>query len=102
MGSRTQDWEGAMCYFPLDEDEESHCIDVVVPQLGEAVATAVLIVWFVEQGFFTMKGEPLLEIGTDKTVFQIEAEVDGVLEEVRVWNGETVEAGEVVGRIRTT
>ncbi|MHB8767039.1 MAG: biotin/lipoyl-containing protein [Deferrisomatales bacterium] len=88
-----------MCYCPMDDDE-GRWVDVVVPAYGEAVSTAFLVVWWVELGQPTVRGEPLFEVGTEKTVFQVPAEVDGVLAEVRVPRGETVTPGLVVGRIR--
>lgn len=89
-----------MCYCPMDDEDESGWVDVVVPSLGDAVSTAHLVVWWVELKQRTVKGEPLFEVGTDKTVFQVEAELDGVLAEVLVSGGATVTPGMVVGRIR--
>lgn len=89
-----------MCYCPLDEDDESRWVDVVVPSLGEAVSVAHLVVWWVELNQRTVKGEPLFEVGTDKTVFEVSAGVDGMLARVLVPSGETLAPGVVVGRIR--
>lgn len=71
-----------------------------MPFLGEAVTTAMLIVWWVELGERISMGSPLFEVGTDKTVFEVAAEVDGTLAEVLTPNGGTVASGAVVGRIR--
>jgi pyruvate/2-oxoglutarate dehydrogenase complex dihydrolipoamide acyltransferase (E2) component len=89
-----------MCYCPMDEDDGSGRIDAVVPWMGDAVTTALLVVWWVELNQPTVRGEPLFEVGTDKTVFEVAAEVDGVLSEVLVPGGEPVTPGMVVGRIR--
>jgi 2-oxoglutarate dehydrogenase E2 component (dihydrolipoamide succinyltransferase) len=89
-----------MCYCPMDEDGEGQWIDVVVPSLGDAVTTALLVVWWVELNQRTVRGEPLFEVGTDKTVFEVAAEAEGVLAEVLVPGGEPVSPGMVVGRIR--
>jgi len=89
-----------MCYCPRDLDDENRWVDVLVPALGEAVSTALLVVWWVELNGRTQRGEPLFEVGTEKTVFQVEAEVDGVLAEIHAQIGDSVSAGMVVGRIR--
>jgi len=75
-------------------------VDVVVPFLGEAVTTALLVVWWVDLGGPTSVGSPLFEVGTDKTVFEVAAEVDGTLAEVLASNGESVTSGMIVGRIK--
>lgn len=45
-----------MCFCPLDLDEESRSIDVVVPYLGEAVSVAILVAWYVELNQHVPKG----------------------------------------------
>ena len=90
-----------MCYCPLDSCEQTPLVDVVVPSLGEAVTTAVLIAWWVELGERISVGDVLFEVGTGKTVCEIVAEVDGTLVEVLAPNGGSVTSGMTVGRIRT-
>ena len=89
-----------MCYCPMDSDDQKPLVDVAVPSLGEAVTTAMLVVWHVELGEPTSMGSPLFEVGMDKTVFEVAAEVDGTLAEVLAPNGEGVTSGMIVGRIR--
>lgn len=89
-----------MCYCPMDDDDRSGWIDVVVPSFGDAVTTAVLVAWWVELNEGVARGEPLFEVGTDKTVFEVTAEASGILAEVLVSVGEPVHAGTVVGRLR--
>jgi len=88
-----------MCDCPTDAADQKPLVDVVVPFLGEAVTTALLVVWWVELGARTSVGSPLFEVGTEKTVFEVAAEVDGTLAEVLAPNGESVTSGMVVGRI---
>jgi pyruvate/2-oxoglutarate dehydrogenase complex dihydrolipoamide acyltransferase (E2) component len=85
---------------PKDADDESRWVDVFVPPLGVAVSTIVLVAWCVEPSARTTKGEPLFQLGTEKTVFDVDAEVDGVLAEVLAQSGESVRPWMVVGRIR--
>ena len=90
-----------MCYCPMDSDDDGCWVDVIVPPLGEAVSTAVLVAWWIEPNGRTGKGQPLFQVGTEKTVFDIDAEVDGVLVEMIAHPGEPVEPWMVVGRIRS-
>ena len=89
-----------MCRCPGDRDDESRWVDVFVPPLGEAVSTIVLVAWCVEPSARTAEGKPLFQLGTEKTVFDIDAEIDGVLEEVLTQAGESVRPWMVIGRIR--
>jgi pyruvate/2-oxoglutarate dehydrogenase complex dihydrolipoamide acyltransferase (E2) component len=79
----------------------SDLVDVIVPSLGQGLDTVLLVCWRVDAGARVALDEPLFEVETDKAVFEVEAEVDGVLVEALVAPGESVPAGAVIGRIRT-
>ncbi len=59
-------------------------ISVVMPALEMAQETGKLISWLKKEGESVAKGEPLLEIETDKAVMEIESPGDGVLAGVKV------------------
>jgi 2-oxoglutarate dehydrogenase E2 component (dihydrolipoamide succinyltransferase) len=71
-------------------------IEVKVPQLPESVADATLLTWHKAPGDTVMRDESLVELETDKVVLEVPAPVSGVLREIRVQNGATVRAGEVL------
>ncbi|MGB8759528.1 MAG: biotin/lipoyl-containing protein, partial [Candidatus Sulfotelmatobacter sp.] len=52
---------------------------VVMPALEMAQETGKLIAWRKQEGDHVTKGEPLLEIETDKAVMEVEATADGIL-----------------------
>jgi len=52
---------------------------VVMPALEMAQETGKLVAWRKAEGDGVAKGEPLLEIETDKAVLEIESPADGVL-----------------------
>jgi len=54
-------------------------ISVVMPALEMAQETGKLLAWRKKEGEAVKKGEPLLEIETDKAVVEIEAPGDGIL-----------------------
>jgi 2-oxoglutarate dehydrogenase E2 component (dihydrolipoamide succinyltransferase) len=72
--------------------------EVRVPTLGESVREGVIVRWIKEDGSSVQADEPLLELETDKANVEITAERAGILRIVRA-QGETVQVGEVVGRL---
>src|SRR4051812_10640917 len=73
--------------------------DVTMPRLSDSMEEGTILKWIVEEGGEVKRGEPLCEIETDKANMTYEADTDGVLLEIVVPEGETVELGEVIARI---
>lgn len=71
-------------------------ISVVMPALEMAQETGKLISWLKREGQEVAKGEPLLEVETDKAVMEIEAPGDGVLAGVKVQEGDVVPVGQII------
>ena len=67
--------------------------DVFMPQLGETVAEGTVTQWFKKVGDTVSRGEPLFEISTDKVDTEIPAQADGVLIDILVPQGTTVDVG---------
>ena len=76
-------------------------VDVIMPQMGESIAEGTLTRWLKEVGDAVARDEDLFEISTDKVDADIPSPTAGVLAEVLVRNGETVEVNTVVARIET-
>ena len=74
-------------------------INVVMPALEMAQETGKLLAWRKKEGERVTKGEPLLEIETDKAVVEIEAPADGVLAGVKSHEGAVVPVGETIAWI---
>jgi pyruvate dehydrogenase E2 component (dihydrolipoamide acetyltransferase) len=68
-------------------------MDVVMPQLGETVAEGTVMVWYKKIGERVEADELLFEVGTDKVETEIPAVASGVLAEILVAEGETVDVG---------
>lgn len=68
-------------------------MDVVMPQLGETVAEGTVMVWHKKVGERVEADEMLFEVGTDKVETEIPAPASGVLAEILVAEGETVDVG---------
>ena len=74
-------------------------IDVIMPQMGESIAEGTLVRWLKQVGDPVRRDEPLFEISTDKVDTEIPSPADGVLQEIKVQEGETV-AIETVADVR--
>jgi pyruvate dehydrogenase E2 component (dihydrolipoamide acetyltransferase) len=74
-------------------------ISVVMPALEMAQETGKLISWLKKEGDSVAKGEPLLEVETDKAVMEIESPGDGVLAGVKVQSGTEVPVGRTIAWI---
>jgi pyruvate dehydrogenase E2 component (dihydrolipoamide acetyltransferase) len=74
-------------------------ISVVMPALEMAQETGKLISWLKKEGESVAKGEPLLEIETDKAVMEVESPGDGVLAGVKIEAGAEVPVGQTIAWI---
>jgi pyruvate dehydrogenase E2 component (dihydrolipoyllysine-residue acetyltransferase) len=73
--------------------------NVYMPALGMAQTTGRLVHWHKAPGAAVTKGEPLMEIETDKAMVEIEAPVTGTLANVTAQPGDDVPVGQVVALI---
>jgi 2-oxoglutarate dehydrogenase E2 component (dihydrolipoamide succinyltransferase) len=64
-----------------------------MPQLGETVVEGTILKWLKKEGDQIELDEPLFEISTDKVDTEVPSPVAGVLKEIKVQEGETVEVG---------
>src|ERR1700676_2000030 len=74
-------------------------ISVVMPALEMAQETGKLLAWRKKEGERVTKGEPLLEIETDKAVVEIEAPADGILAGIIGTAGADIPVGKTIGWI---
>jgi len=72
-----------------------------MPQMGESIAEGTLSKWLKKVGDEVKRDEPIFEISTDKVDAEIPAPASGVLAEILVKEGETVEVQTVVARLET-
>src|SRR5436305_1508629 len=73
--------------------------DVIMPQMGESIFEGTLTKWLKKPGDKIQRDEPLFEISTDKVDAEIPAPASGVLKEIKVQEGTTVQVNTVVGVI---
>ena len=72
---------------------------VVMPALEMAQETGKLVSWRKKEGDRVAKGEPLLEIETDKAVMEVEAPADGILVGVKAAEGAVIPVGQIIAWI---
>jgi len=72
---------------------------VVMPALEMAQETGKLIAWRKKEGDRVTKGEPLLEIETDKAVVEVEAPADGILAGIKASEGSDIPVGQTIAWI---
>ena len=72
---------------------------VVMPALEMAQETGKLIAWRKQEGDRVTKGEPLLEIETDKAVVELEAPADGILAGITASPGAEIPVGQTIAWI---
>ena len=70
--------------------------DVVMPQMGESITEGTLTKWLKKPGDTVARDEPLFEISTDKVDAEIPSPVAGILGEIKVQQGTTVNVGALV------
>jgi pyruvate dehydrogenase E2 component (dihydrolipoamide acetyltransferase) len=74
-------------------------VEVIMPKMEMAQDTGTVVRWLKAEGSPVQKGEPLLEIETDKVTVEVEAPGSGVLTGVTAWEGEEVPVGTVIARL---
>ena len=68
-------------------------VDVVMPQMGVSVSEGTITKWLKQPGRAVEADEPLLEISTDKVDTEVPSPGAGVVQQILVQEGETVEVG---------
>jgi 2-oxoglutarate dehydrogenase E2 component (dihydrolipoamide succinyltransferase) len=73
--------------------------DIQMPQLGETVTEGTITKWFKNVGDQVAEDEPLFEVSTDKVDSEVPSPVSGVVSEILVPEGDTVDVGVVLARV---
>lgn len=75
--------------------------DIVMPQMGESIFEGTITKWLKKPGDKVQRDEPLFEISTDKVDAEIPSPASGVLQDIKITEGNTVQVNTVVGTIAT-
>lgn len=75
--------------------------EVTMPKMGESITEGTVLTWHKQPGDRVELDEVLLEIGTDKVDTEIPSPAEGVLQDILVQEGETVDVGTPIAIIET-
>lgn len=75
--------------------------EVKMPRTSDEIEESLIVFWHVEEGDSVEEGDVLVEVQTEKAVFEIEAEAEGTVREILVKRGESAKVGEVLAKIET-
>jgi len=73
--------------------------DIIMPQMGESIVEGTITKWLKKTGDKVQRDEPLFEISTDKVDAEIPSPAAGILQEIKVAEGATVQVNTIVGTI---
>ena len=73
--------------------------EVIMPALNPGQETGILLEWLKQEGETIEKGEPLMEVETDKANVEVEAEATVILSNISVQPGDEIHVGEVIAMI---
>jgi 2-oxoglutarate dehydrogenase E2 component (dihydrolipoamide succinyltransferase) len=76
-------------------------VQMVMPKMGESVMEGTILRWLKQVGDSIEQDEPVLEVATDKVDTEIPATEAGILSEILVPEGQTVQVGQVIAIIST-
>ena len=83
----------------IKNERKGNRMDVLVPVLGESVVEATVSKWIKKQGDFVEVDEPIVELETDKVTLEVPAATSGILDNLAVSEGDTVEVGALLAMI---
>ncbi len=73
--------------------------EIKVPELAESITEGTIAEWLVKKGDQVEKGDPILELETDKVNVEVNADASGVIAELLKDEGEDVEVGDVIAKV---
>lgn len=73
--------------------------EIIMPKMGDAMSEGKVVRWYKKAGDAVKKGEPVLEIETDKVNLDLEAEADGTLGDLVAKEGEVVQVGGLLAEV---
>ncbi|UOQ43614.1 2-oxoglutarate dehydrogenase complex dihydrolipoyllysine-residue succinyltransferase [Halobacillus salinarum] len=73
--------------------------EIKVPELAESITEGTIAEWLVKKGDQVEKGDPILELETDKVNVEVNADASGVISELLKDEGDDVEVGDVIAKV---
>src|SRR5690625_2945443 len=73
--------------------------EIIVPELAESITEGTISEWLVKVGDTVAKGDPVVELETDKVNLEVNSDHAGVIVEIVSEEGEDVEVGDVIAKV---
>ncbi|GAA0595682.1 2-oxoglutarate dehydrogenase complex dihydrolipoyllysine-residue succinyltransferase [Virgibacillus siamensis] len=73
--------------------------EIKIPELAESITEGTIAEWLVKKGDKVEKGDPVVELETDKVNVEVNSDYAGVITEVVAEEGDDVEVGDVIAKI---
>jgi pyruvate/2-oxoglutarate dehydrogenase complex dihydrolipoamide acyltransferase (E2) component len=74
-------------------------VQLTIPDLGEGIDQVQVVAWHAKEGDRVRRDDDIVELVTDKAVFNVPAPADGILKKIKVPAGEDAPIGAVLGLI---
>jgi 2-oxoglutarate dehydrogenase E2 component (dihydrolipoamide succinyltransferase) len=71
-------------------------MEIKVPELAESITEGTIAAWLKQEGDHVQKGEPIVELETDKINVEMNSDFDGVIKQFLFMPGDTVQVGQVI------
>ncbi|GAA0470844.1 2-oxoglutarate dehydrogenase complex dihydrolipoyllysine-residue succinyltransferase [Alkalibacillus silvisoli] len=73
--------------------------EIIVPELAESITEGTVAEWLVSEGDQVEKGDPIVELETDKVNVEVNSDYSGVIAEFLVGEGDDVEVGDAIAKV---
>lgn len=73
--------------------------EIKIPELAESITEGTIAEWLVKKGDKIEKGDPVVELETDKVNVEVNADYAGILMEIVSTEGDDVEVGDVIAKV---
>ncbi|WP_284139540.1 MULTISPECIES: 2-oxoglutarate dehydrogenase complex dihydrolipoyllysine-residue succinyltransferase [unclassified Virgibacillus] len=73
--------------------------EIKIPELAESITEGTIAEWLVKKGDKVAKGDPIVELETDKVNVEVNSDYEGVITEIIASEGEDVQVGDIIAKI---
>ncbi|MCG1029743.1 2-oxoglutarate dehydrogenase complex dihydrolipoyllysine-residue succinyltransferase [Virgibacillus halodenitrificans] len=73
--------------------------EIKIPELAESITEGTIAEWLVKEGDKVEKGDPVVELETDKVNVEVNSDYAGVITEIVQGEGEDVEVGDIIAKL---
>lgn len=83
----------------IRQREDNPVKEIKIPELAESITEGTIAEWLVQKGDKIEKGDPVVELETDKVNVEVNSDHAGVLTEIISEEGDDVEVGDIIAKV---